>query len=214
MGLAVEVGMLAYLVVEDTEGAEWLRGSFAKVNDVLAENSLPLHDEPEQLPAMTNRAAILSYPYSFLHHLRRVYARATNDPDWTPSPTPQGENPADDPVLDEEMYMMSSHLLCHSDSDGFYLPVEFDEVIIDDRDQDRIPGGLLGSSFRLMDELVRIAPTLGIAIDSGRLSDAEAAKVNSEATKEERLWIEKTVWISLFESARLSIEHRTAISFA
>ena len=41
MGLAVEVGMLADLMVHDTEGAEWLRESFAKVNEVLAENNLP-----------------------------------------------------------------------------------------------------------------------------------------------------------------------------
>lgn len=214
MGLAVEIGMLADLIANDPEGADWTRESLAKVNEVLAENNLPQHNEPEQLPTMHNRAGILSYPYSFLHHLRRVYARATNDPDWTPTPTPEGEDPAEDSVLDKEMDMMSSHLLCHSDAEGYYLPIDFNDVIIDEKNQDRIPGGLLGSSCRLLEELIRIAPKLGITLDGGQLSDAEADKINKDFESEEGLWIEKIVWISLFEAARLSIEHKTAICFA
>jgi hypothetical protein len=214
MGLAVETGMLADLIVNDPEGAEWTRESLAKINEVLTENNLPEHQEPEQLPRMQNRAGLLSYPYSFLHHLRRFYARATNDPDWTPSPMPDGEDPVEDPVLDEEMNKMFSHLLCHSDAEGFYLPIDFHDVILDDEEQDRVPGGLLGSSYRLMEELVRIAPKLGIALDGEQLSDAEADKINKESESEVGLWIEQTVWISLFEAARLSIEHKTAICFA
>jgi hypothetical protein len=214
MGLAVETGMLADLFANDPEGAEWTRESLARVNDVLAENNLPQHNEPEHLPKMHNRAGTLSYPYSFLHHLRRVFARVTNDPDWMPKPTPDGDDPAEDPVLDEEMCLMSSHLLCHSDAEGFYLPIDFNDVIIDDKDQDRIPGVLLGSSYRLFEELVQIAPKLGIALDDGQLFDAEADKINKDAESEKGLWIEKTVWISLFEAARLSIEHKTAVCFA
>jgi hypothetical protein len=66
----------------------------------------------------------------------------------------------------------------------------------------------------LLEELVRIAPKLGIALDDGQLSDAEADKINKDSESEEGLWIEKTVWISLFEAARLSIEHKTAVCFA
>ena len=61
---------------------------------------------------------------------------------------------------------------------------------------------------------MRIAPKLGIALDDGQLSDAEADKINKDSESEEGLWIEKTVWISLFEAARLSIEHKTAVCFA
>ena len=213
MGLAVETGMLADLIENDAEGAEWLHESFAKVNEVLAENGLPTHEEPEQLPAMESRAGIGSYPYSFLHYLRRFFARATGDPDWTPTPVRDGEDPAEDPVLDQEMSMMSSHLLCHSDCEGFYLPLDFEEVIFDDADEDRIPGAMLGSSFRLMDELLEVAPKLGIRLDNGRLADAEADRINAAYEAEEEFRIEKTVWISLFEAARLSIEYKTAICF-
>ncbi len=212
MGLAIETGMLADLIENDLEGADWMRESLAKVNEVLAENNLPLHSEPEQLPKMQNRAGVLSYPYSFLHHLRRVYARVTNDPEWTPTPVPEGEDPAEDPVLAEEMCMISSHLLCHSDAEGFYLPIDFDDVIIDDHD--RVPGGFLGSSYRLMEELVRIAPKLNIILNGCQLSDAEADRINKLSESEDGMWIENAVWISLFEAVRLSIEHKTAVCFA
>lgn len=211
MGLAVETGILADLMVHDTDGAEWLRQSLAQVNEVLAENGLPKHEEPEHLPPIWSRAALASYPYSFLHHLRRVYAHTTNDPNWTPTPIPDGENPAQDPVVVRGSERMSSHLLCHSDCEGYYLPLDFSKVIVDLTNQDRIVGGLLGSSYRLIDELVCIAPKLGISLDRGRLSDSEADQINRDSESEEGLWIEKTVWLSLFEAARLSIEHKTAI---
>jgi len=206
--------MLADLIEHDAEGAQWLRDNLAKVNEVLAENDLPRHEEPERLSPMQSRDDLLSYPYSFLHYLRRVYAHVTRDPGWEPTPMPEGENAAEDPVVDEETYMMSSHLLCHSDCEGFYLPIDFHDVIIDETDQDRILGGLLGSSYRLMEELVSVAPKLGITLEGGRLSDAEAVNINEIGENEGPMWIEKTVWLSLFEAARLSIEHKTAICFS
>lgn len=213
MGLAVSVGLLADLNVHDSEGAEWCRESFAKVNGVLAENNLPMHHEPEHLPAFCSRADADSYPYSFLHYLRRVYAYVVADPKWIATPFPEDAEPTEDNVLDSEMYMFSSHLLCHSDTEGFYLPIDFDEVIVDDTDQDRVLGGLVGSSYRLMDELILVAPSLGITLTDGQLSDAEATRINYDADTEEGLWIEKMVWICHYEAARLSIEHNTAISY-
>jgi len=214
MSLAVEVGLLADLIKNDEEGAEWFRGSLEQVNSVLRDLGVPEHHEPEELPPLKSRSAIASYPYSFLHHLRRVYARCTADPMWSPQPVVLGEDPAEDPVVDSESNMFTSHLLCHSDCEGFYLPIEFHDVIIDEKEDDRIPGGLLGSSFRLREELVRIAPRLGIRLEKGGLSNAEAERLAQEIDTEEGLWIEKAVWLSLFEAARLSIEHRTAICFS
>lgn len=213
MGLTIAFGLLADLVENDTEGAEWLRESFAAINQVLEEIGMPRHDEPEQLPTLHHRAAIDSFPYSYMHYLRRFYAHATSDPDWIPCPTPADEDPADDPVLEEETYMMSSHLLCHSDAEGFYLPVEFSEVIVDEQDAGRIPGGLLGSSVALRNELVEITAKLGIEMTGNELSDAEADRVNREVANEVGFWIEKMVWLALYEAARLSIEHKTAICF-
>ncbi len=215
MGLAINIGMLADLLENDVEGAEWLHETFSRVNEVLRENELPSHQEPEQLPPMQSRANVSSYPYSYLHYLRRFYAYVVNDPDWIAVPISNDKSPTDDPVLDEEMYMMSSHLLCHSDAEGFYLPIEFDAIIIDAQDQGRIPGGILGSTYCLMNELIQVAPKLDIRLSHGCLSDDEANKLSKILELDnDDFWIEKTVWFSLFEAARLSIEYKTAICFS
>lgn len=215
MGLAVSTGMLADLKRHDPEGFEWISESLVSVNEVLVESGLPPHNEPEELAEGDgSRAGSGSFPYSFLHYLRRFYVHATTDPDWTPTPVAEGEDPADDPVVEEESYMFASHLLCHSDCEGFYLPVDFDEVLVDSQDQDRIPGGLLGSSYRLRDELLAIAPALGITVTDGELADAEADRINREGFEEaDRFWREKIVWLCLFEAARISIAQNTAIHF-
>jgi hypothetical protein len=212
MGLAVEVGMLADLLENDPEGADWLRESFDSVNAVLADNKLPPHGEPESLDPLDNRASLLSYPYSFLHHLRRVAAHAAEKPGWIAKPFPEASDPAADPLVDKHSGYMESHLLCHSDCEGFYLPIQFNEVIFDD--QDRIPGGMLGSSYMLQKELIAVAPALGIRLENGQLRDQEADRINREVEAESPLWIEKAVWLSLFEAARLSIQHKVAVCFA
>ena len=211
MSLAIEVGMLAYLIQNDEEGAEFFRESLDGVNVVLAENNLPPHVEPEVLELSRNRAWLLSYSYSYLHHLRRFAAHAVAKPNWKPRPCPPGENPAKDPVVDDESSMFRSHLLCHSDCEGFYVPIDFNDPLFADEGQ--IPGGMLGSSQALMRELVAVAPVLGIELDGEQLSDTEADRINNVVGKEGPFGIELAVWISLFEAARLSIQHRTAICF-
>lgn len=215
MGLAIEVGVLADLLQNDVEGAEWFKQEMRKINEVLAENDLPQHHEPESLPELLLRNALCGFPYSFLHHLRRFFVYATTNPGWEPAPTPTNIDPAADPKVEEETFMMSSHLLCHSDCEGFYLPIDFADIVIDDQGKNRrILGGILGSSYRLMIELVGIAPKLGIRLQDVALSDGEAERINGEVESQDGLWLEKAVWLSLFEAARLSIEFKTAIQFA
>ena len=212
MGLAVEVGVLADLIVNDEEGAGWLRESLENVNTLLKNNNLPPHTEPENLPPLHSRASILSYPYSFLHYLRRFAAHAARKPRWTPKPFPESDDPTDDPLLADEQTLLSSHLLCHSDCEGFYIPIDFGDPLFAD-DEDLVPGGMLGSSYGLMRELVTVAPFLGITLTSRELSEGEAARINTIVLADGPFWIELAVWFSLFEAARLSIEHRTAICF-
>ncbi len=211
MGLSVQVGALAGLLNDDPEGAAWLLDKFEKINRLLQENGLPQHQEPRTLLALDDRAAEQSYPYSFIHHLRRVAAHQIDDPAYVAEPVEEGEDPADDPLLEDEYAMMRSHLICHSDAEGFYLPVDFEDILFDDRDE--IPGGIVGSSLALLAELTDLAPALGISLDEGVLGDDEAARLKDDIETEEGIWIEKVVWLSLYESARLSVAHRTAILF-
>jgi hypothetical protein len=219
MGLAVNVGLLEYwLQEEDNEAAEAFRESMEKVNEVLAEKGLPQHQEPESIGIIERQGVgiISGFSYSYLHHLRRIYALTINDEDWIPTPTPAGGSPADDDVVEEETYMLESHLLCHSDCEGYYLPIDFDDIIVDNKEKNRITGGIICSSYRLMEELVLVAPKLGIDLQEGLLSDEEAQKISAAQDPKfgDDFWIEKTVWLCLFESARLSIEYKTAICFS
>lgn len=212
MGLAVSIGVLAEILEEDPEGAEWFETSLAAANKLLVQAGMPAHVEPRSLQLPDGRAPIGSYPYSFMHYLRRVYAHRCAEPEWMAAPLSDEDDPTDDPVLEAEGDMLRSHLLCHSDAEGFYLPVDFEDVYFADEDSD-LPGGMLGSSFRLMDELIVAAPALGIRLTDGHLSDDEAERIGELACSDEGMCREYCSWISLYEAARLSIAFKTAIVF-
>jgi hypothetical protein len=211
MGLAVEVGVLADLLSADPEGADLIRAELDAVNRVLSEHHLPLHQEPVALPELDSRTPVLGYPYSFLHYLRRAAAHAFADPSWRAEPLPEGQDPAQDPVLQARYELMDSHLLCHSDVEGYYLPQDFPDVLF--TQDEAVPGGMIGSSPRLMAELVEIAPALGIRLTGTGLSDEEAGRLTRLTDSPEGIWRELIVWLSLYEAARLSIAHGTAVSF-
>jgi hypothetical protein len=213
MGLSISVGTLAWLEGQDPEGAQWLRESLEVANEMLADAGYPAHQEPATLPPLDSRAKLDGLPYSFIHYLRRAYARRKADPAWVATPLGDDEDPAADDVLEEEYDMVESHLLCHSDAEGYYLPVDFADVLFAESEDVGLPGGMLGSSYRLMEELVFTAPALGIHLDNGQLSDAEAERIASAAQEENGCYRELESWLLLYECARLSIAHKTAIVF-
>ena len=212
MGLAISVGALADLQQEDPEGAQWVQDAMGEANVLLQQAGLPLHTEPAALPERNSRAMLDSFPYSFLHYLRRAYAHAALDGQWRATPLPEGEEPGEDPVLDDAMTMFDSHLICHSDCEGFYFPIVFDEVIFAD-DEHALLGGMLGSSYKLREELVTVAPALGIFLLGDVLGDDEAERINARIEAEEGLDRELSAWMAAYEACRLSIEHKTAIVF-
>ncbi|WP_295988961.1 hypothetical protein [uncultured Variovorax sp.] len=227
MGLAVCVGMLAELLEDDPESAEGFEEELAEVNRVLAAAGLPLHTEPRGPLELDSRASTDGFPYSFIHYLRRAYAHRVLSPDWVATPLADDVDPTADPQIQALLDGCDSHLLCHSDAEGFYVPVDFDEVLFDedggkgeeaegDADIEEpagLPGGMLGSSQRLLEELVFVAPALGIRLEDGRLCDEEAERIDALIDEDDGLYREYVSWLLLYESARLSIEHRTAIVF-
>ncbi|HEX4822937.1 MAG TPA: hypothetical protein VFV19_01355 [Candidatus Polarisedimenticolaceae bacterium] len=211
MGLAVVVGVLPELFEDDVEGAEWFRKALQSANELLAANGIPTHREPETALPESSRCPIDSYPYSFIHYLRRVYAHVTTDPNWQLRELGSDEDPVSDPVVQRETMRLKSHLLSHSDAEGFYFPVDFEEVLVDG--SGKVPGAMVGSSVQLKRELVALAPYLGITLSEGELSDLEAEHLTQAIDAEGAFWIEKCVWLSLFEAARLSLKHGVAICF-
>lgn len=212
MGLAIGVGMLAELHTKNDDKVDEIRRDLAYINDVLRQRDLPIHDEPESFDKpLELRASVTSFPYSWLHNLRRLAAHVMRDPKWIPYPLEPGEDPAEDPVLHQMYRRMDSHLLCHSDREGYYVPVDFEDLILDPDHE--IRGGVLGSSYRLRDELISIADALEIELDGASLSDDVAEKVSKQRPTEVPFAIERLVWLALFEAARVSIEKGTAVVF-
>jgi hypothetical protein len=211
MGLAVAVGVLA-ADDADPEGVEWLRAHFRQINRVLAAHSLPLHEEPECLPDFPFRGQLLSFPYSWLHYLRRAIAFARQAPDQF-CPVAEDADPSADERLDREYSVfLDSHLICHSDTEGFYVPIDFPEPLYEDQEGE-LPGGILGSSQRALQEVCQAAPLLGIPLEDGKLSDEAARSIAKEEYRPNCYWIERQVWLTMFEALRHSLEFKCAVEF-
>jgi hypothetical protein len=211
MGLALVTNFLADQLVNDAEGAEWFEQKVALVNELLVAEGLPPHVEPRVVGAAEKRSHVSSFPYSFLHYLRRAFARLREG--LAVTPVPEGADPTADPAIADASSTFDSHLLCHSDCEGYYVPIAFDDVIFDPDDRG-LPGGMLGSSQRLLAELHEVAPAIGIELQHGVLSDAQAAALAPSANEDSHpLWHERLVWLALYENARVSIANQTMIVF-
>lgn len=213
MGLAIGVGMLAEYGRTEPQAARRMRRDLDEINTELRRRQLPEHHEPDSFDEpLQFRASVTSFPYSWLHYLRRYAAHVMRDEKWVPYPVEPGEDPAEDPVLRQMYAEMSSHLLCHSDREGYYIPVDFDELILDP-DHD-IRGGVVGSSQRLRRELVQLTDQLEIRLgDDGQLSDEIAEELSKQRPSHVPFAVERLVWLALWEAARLSIEQDTAVVF-
>jgi hypothetical protein len=138
---------------------------------VLRANGLPGHvEEPGELPPHEYRCELVgTLAGSWLHCLRRLHAlilQNGSDPGWWPDPAPEdcpGRDPLLDRAIDRELTVyIRSHLIVHADAEGWYVPIDFEDMLYDDGAAG-LPGGILGSSPRLLAELRSIAPWLGIS---------------------------------------------------
>jgi hypothetical protein len=209
MGLGINTHFLVDMLANDAEGAEWIQRNVGLVNELLGEHGLPQHTEPTQITTRM-RQHCGSFPYSFLHYLRRAFARVHEELELTP--VAGNDDPTEDPAIEDAATLFDTHLLCHSDAEGYYVPVDFDEVIFDNAKRG-LPGGMLGSTQRLMAELVQTAPALGITLEHGTLSDAEVDAINRDGDTD-AYWRERLVWLTLFEAARVSLADKTMIVFS
>ncbi len=208
MGLALNVGYLADMKIHDGEGYLWAKESLAKVISVLEANECATWEEPEEFSARF-RPHLSSFPYSWIHFLRRAYAWQNEYPGVALPPCAGEISDEDDRLIENVALDFQSHLLCHSDAEGYYVPVEFEEPIFDDR----VPGAMLGSSFALKRELVKTAPLLEIKLVGDVLPDPEAARIHA-IEDDHAFFRENAVFLALWEVTRVSLEQRSAIVFS
>jgi hypothetical protein len=225
MGLAVSVGTLASALEQgDTDTVTILRRDFKQINRLLEAEGLPAFTEPESLPPIKDRPGLKwdrglqrgmwlsNVPYSWFGHMQRAIAFARQAPPGEKfTPMPADWEFSEDPWITEEMFANESHILCHSSTEGYFVPIDFPEPIHDDGS--RLTGEILGSSQHASQELVETAPLLGISLRSGKLSDKAAAIIAEEQEGSHPYWIKRHVWLLLFDRFRQSIEFGTAVVF-
>lgn len=233
MGLNLAVGILADLNDGDPEGADHVREEIDNLNEYLSSIELPKHVEPLDCPV----GGAEMYGYSGLHYLRRLAAHI----DLKGSlPEPGNDTASKDPLI-EEYYAQTEepkvsffsrllgkklkqnnerkgkfdHLMIHSDAEGYYLPIDFEEVLFPD-EKYKIPGGMVGSSVRLLDECKKLADCLELPLDMDQESDElwEASDSQGEGNQKwERYGVESFTCLRLYNAALHSVKYKSLVLF-
>ncbi|MFE7563716.1 hypothetical protein [Kitasatospora sp. NPDC057500] len=167
MGLSISVGMLHDQARNDPEGFEYHRRAFDRLGAALGAEGIdwrePPLDGPPQDPAFSG-----GFPYRHLTRLRRVLALTGRGEPVTPAEEDGAGWERDCELIQDEASMFASHLICHADNAGYYVPVDFVDPLFLPADAGVAGAGMVGSSQRLLSELVGIAPALGIIPDGLR----------------------------------------------
>ena len=229
MGLALEVGILTDLRENDSEGYERYLNQFRVLNEYLEKVGLPTHHEPEGCEVWSCEM----YGYSGLHYLRRIAAHIDitgniPSPGNIDSPKDvtlqnyykkaENKDPgflARLPPTSQKYPVGFNHLIFHSDSEGFYLPIEFEKVLYPDSELG-IAGGMIGSTIKLLRECERLAAVLEIPPSIDENSDElwEAADAQGESSvKWQKYGVESYTCIHLIKACNKSIETGAAIVF-
>jgi hypothetical protein len=214
MGLNMVVGVLADGEGEDDYG-DMVRADFTVIRELLDLAEAGPWDEPE----LEEREAesFEMWGYSGLHTVRRLAVHLAENASL-PEPL-KGRDPTDDPLLEKAYADLAgdpagpfAHLIHHSDCEGYYVPVDFEQVIVDER----LAGGFLGSSVRLSTEARSIAAALGLPEDLDPDSD-EVFEASEAATPAGEGWqrygIESYVCLRLIHAAKHSMRTGAAIAF-
>ena len=225
MGLALCVGVPSEIRESDPEYVEYFERQVEAINGVLESFGLPPHREPFDVEDERTFECEM-YGYSGLHYLRRVAAHLALGKEL---PEPGDEDAASDPVLSDyyrifdESFgrgqatgILFQHLIVLGDAEGYYLPIEFDDVIVTEASLE-IAGGMLGSSYALMRECRELAQALelpeDLSFDDERLRLAADTQGEGGA-KWERYGVESFTCRRLLRACEVSIETGAAVVFA
>ena len=225
MGLAICVGIPSEVRESDPEYVEYFGQQMEAVNGVLESFGLPEHSEPLDIED-ERTAEFEMYDYSGLHCLRRLAAHLALKGELPP---PGDDEAASDPVLNDYYRIFDAsfaqgtaagmpfqHLIVHGDAEGYYLPVEFEDVLIPDASLE-IAGGMLGSSQVLLRECRELARALELPEDLSPDDEQvwSAADTQGEGeTKWEQYGVESFTCLSLIRACEASVETGAAVVFA
>ena len=232
MGLTIDVGILPFLRDSDEEGYRWKCEEFSKINEMLRTAGLPEYHEPTALQGAQPWSCDM-LGYSGLHTLRRIAAHL-----WAGQglPRPGDADAGYDPLIERYCSSMGQnsgrffaqllrrtpppgprfdHLMFHSDTEGYYVPIDFEEVLFAPPKLS-IPGGMVGSSIRLLKECKALAEVLEVPLDLEPES-AEVSEAVENPGEGETVWKqysqESYACLVLLRACEASVKLGAAIVF-
>ncbi|MFB7907061.1 hypothetical protein ACFY2K_41770 [Kitasatospora sp. NPDC001309] len=156
------------------------------------------------------------FPYSYLSGLRRVYVlHRLGEPVTGARGVSREQYEEELEQVDDETVVLDSHLLCHSDCEGYYVPAEFeDEDPLFLPEESGVPGGaMVGSSAALLAELQGFAAAIGVRLAAdGSLDPAESARL-TDLPADDPFEPEVFTWHQLYRACRASLDSGAAIVF-
>lgn len=225
MGLALCVGVPLEIRESDPEYVAYFEQQVETINGILESFDLPAHREPFDMEDERTFECDMVGD-SGLHYLRRLAAHLALGRELPP---PGDDGAASDPVLSdyykifdasfgrgEATHMPFQHLIVHGDAEGYYLPVEFDDVIIPDASLE-IAGGMLGSSHALLRECRELARALELPEELSLEDEALWEAVDNQGEGEakwERYGVETYTCLALIKACEASVETGAALVFA
>lgn len=236
MGLTVAVGLYAQNIADGED--DLLDEPFELLNLVLAEHGQPPHFEPKVIAHDAYFEAQM-WGYGGLHALRRVaahlvlngrlpsavgYSEYTKDAAYIQFSN-QHDQYARNPLSPGFFGLFRKplpappfqHLMMHSDAEGFYIPRDFGNVIVDWTQPERPGlGMMIGSSIKLLEECDLLAEHLELPANLEIESD-EFLELMESPRSTGKPWqilaIETHGLVNLRQAARVSIETGAAIEF-
>ncbi len=198
-----------------------LGSTLAALNQTLLQAGLKQHVEPMSVP-QGQRFSCRMWGYSGLHHLRRLAAYTALGRELY---APGAEIDLADAVVseyyaatgnDDGSKLPFQHLMLHGDCEGFYVPQEFERVVLPGSACFKQVGGGIGSAHRLLSECTTLASVLELPLtldpEAKEIWDA-AREPGVGAEKWSRYGIESFTCIRLVRACEKSIETGSLLMF-
>lgn len=187
-----------------------LNSDLGRLSTLLADGGITWSAPPRDAAVPPVRSAVRGFPASWIQDLKRVVALVETGAPVTPVDSREAYERGQ-ALVREEAAMLSSHLICHSAAEGYFVPVDLSGPVFLPDGSGVAGGGVVGSSHGLLRELQRCAGSLDIALDDdGTLVDAEAARVAARPD-DHPFAVESVVWLALHEACRASIASGHAV---
>ena len=180
----------------------------SNINKLLIECDLPVYQYPFKLQSEKYILPSLVCWPSDLDYLKFVGAQLKENPDWTPNKDFVGQRISVD-LKRKFIAENKSHLICHENYTGFYIPVDFKDKCLPDMFLRS-----LGSSISLRDELAWLACKLKLNVKKYNPDFEVLYKEREYEFKDDPLGFEKMLLLYLYNISLASVIHNLIIQFS